>query len=118
MPCPLPLPCAARPRRADDRLAAALRFVPFDDDDFARPFEDFADVDFARPLDEAGFFAALERLVVRDALVLLRALADVLRVLALFGLALLLVPLDFEAVVPSASSHRTLRLGVSHLSSF
>ena len=106
IPCPLPLPLLLDRAGLDDRLAAALRFVPFDDDDFARPFEDFADVDFARLLNKAGFFAALERLVVRDALVLLRALADVLRVLAPFGLALLLVPLDFEAVRSrSASSH-------------
>ena len=69
--------------------------------DFARLLEDFADVDFVRPFGDAGFFAALERLVVRDAPVPLRAVADLLpRVLALFGLLLPVVPLDFEAVVP------------------
>ena len=119
IPCPLPLPLLLDRAGADDRLAAALRFVPFDDDDFARPFEDFADVDFGRLLDEAGFFAALERLVVRDALVLLRALADVLRVLALFGLAPALGPARLRGGRPGALLRTgTLRLGVSHLSSF
>ena len=88
-----------------DRLAAALRFVPFDDD-FARPFADFAEVDldrdedderFARPFADAGFLAVLDLFVVRDALALLRVLADLL---ALFGLArLLAAPPDFAAVV-------------------
>ena len=96
---PLPLLLLVRVG-VEDRLAAVLRLVPFDDDfarpfddDFARPLDDradvdlvevgvadvdFADVDFARPFDDAGFFALL---VVRDAVVPLRALADLLRVL-------------------------------------
>ncbi len=87
----MPLPLLLLLDRAGllDRLAAALRFVPFDDD-FVRPSAD----------DDAFFFAVVDRLDVRDAVVLLRVLAALLRVLALFGLALLLVPLDFAAVDP------------------
>ncbi len=97
-PCPLPL--LSGRAGAGDRRATALRLAP-SGRDFARLLEDFADVDFVRPFGDAGFFAALERLVVRDAPVPLRAVADLLpRVLALFGLLLPVVPLGFEAVVP------------------
>ena len=105
MPRPFPAPLLPLDRAgALDRLAAALRFAPFDDDVFARAFDAVdLDDDFARPFGEDDFFAPDERLVVRDALVLLRALADLLRVLEPLGFARLLVPVDFEGVVRFAA---------------
>jgi hypothetical protein len=79
-----------------ERLVAALRFAPFEDD-VARLFDDLAfGTDFARPFDAAGFFAPDDRLVERDALVL-RALAGPL--LARFGFAWRAVPPALEALV-------------------